>query len=356
MARQRIVRLDCLLDHVRTRGVNALIDVIAIVAPWPAIKAAISNRCHIVRHKVGAELVALVHNCPEFAGLRMECQPVRIAQAGGVDACGTRLSINLPDCGPAFFCLKPAFRNVRIRTDGNIEHAAVRTERHILRPVMVQRTSGKWRKGRRRLADLVLAEFVRIGENGAGRRYIERVVGPSESKGRIEAGQKIMTFIYLSIAIGIAQQSDEVSFLLLAATGGSHRHDPAADEVLRTTERLSLRRLRLHNQHIAIRQRVNRAWVGEVFGIGCHLEAFRYRWRFAILPADYLGHFEVRQQFLLRFRQDRVGSDLLGRIECRSLRHCGACEAGRQSKGGHARKERFHLRPSRPVLRIFLPT
>ncbi len=74
-------------------------------------------------------------------------------------------------------------------------------------------------------------------------------------------------FVYRSIAIAIAQQGDQVGFLLLAATAGSHRHDPAADEILWTTERLSLRRLRLHNQHIAIRQRVNRAWVGEVFGV-----------------------------------------------------------------------------------------
>ena len=79
--------------------------------------------------------------------------------------------------------------------------------------------------------------------------------------------------------------------------------------------RRPLRALRLHDQHVAVRQRVDGPRVAEAGGIGADRQPIGDRRRLAVLPADHLGHLDRRQQRGARLGQDRVGPDLLRDVE-----------------------------------------
>ncbi len=139
MARQRVIRRDRLRDEIGTRRDHAPVDMLAVIAPGPAVKPALANGGQIIRHEIAAELVALVDDGPELAGFRMEVQPVRIAQTRCEDARRPRAAIDLPDRGPALLRFETALGSVGIGADRRVEEAAVGTERQILGPVMVDR-------------------------------------------------------------------------------------------------------------------------------------------------------------------------------------------------------------------------
>ena len=51
-------------DQIRTLRLHALVEVIAVVAVRPAVKAAALQRREVVRHEIAADLVPLVHHGP----------------------------------------------------------------------------------------------------------------------------------------------------------------------------------------------------------------------------------------------------------------------------------------------------
>ena len=92
-------------------------------------------------------------------------------------------------------------------------------------------------------------------------------------------------------------------------------HDPAPDQVLRPRRRLACGSLRLHHQHIAVRQRVDVPRVSEIGGIGADRQAVRHRRRRAVLPADHLRPPGPPRPAPPGLRQHRVRTDLLRNVE-----------------------------------------
>src|SRR6202041_2022644 len=107
----------------------------------PSIEAAISNGGQIIRYQIRAKLIALVDDGPQRMSLRLELQPVRIAQPGGVLAMRPGGPIDLPDCCAANFRLNAVLRDVAVGADACIELSTVRARRQTLRPVMVDRAA-----------------------------------------------------------------------------------------------------------------------------------------------------------------------------------------------------------------------
>src|SRR5689334_16321627 len=81
-----IIGQDCLCDQLRVLRLHAIVNVLSPVAEGPAIEGTLLHRGQIIRHQVTAELVALIDNGPQLAGLRLPTHPVRIAQAGSEHA------------------------------------------------------------------------------------------------------------------------------------------------------------------------------------------------------------------------------------------------------------------------------
>src|SRR6185312_4918035 len=83
MRAQRVVWRNRLGNEVRTLRLHARIDMLAVIAVWPAIEGAILHRSHVVRHEVGTDLVTFIDHGPQRAALWLEGQAIRIAQAAG---------------------------------------------------------------------------------------------------------------------------------------------------------------------------------------------------------------------------------------------------------------------------------
>src|SRR5881394_2536045 len=63
---ERIVGDDCLREHVGPGRLDANVDMIAVIAPRPAVEAAILYRGHVIRDQVVADLIALIDRNPEL--------------------------------------------------------------------------------------------------------------------------------------------------------------------------------------------------------------------------------------------------------------------------------------------------
>jgi len=80
-----------------------MVDVPAVVAVWPAVESAITNRCDVVGNEIGAELVPLVDRDPESARLRFPGETDGIAKTAREYAMGAGSAIDFPDrCATVF--------------------------------------------------------------------------------------------------------------------------------------------------------------------------------------------------------------------------------------------------------------
>ena len=86
--------------------------------------------------------------------------------------------------------------------------------------------------------------------------------------------------------------------------------DPLHHEFLRPLDGRSLRRLAFHHQHVAVGQHVKRARVLQPGGERADFQPLRGRWRLILLPADNARDMHRRQEILMLFRQDGIGSHL----------------------------------------------
>ncbi|KAG1401434.1 hypothetical protein G6F59_013041 [Rhizopus arrhizus] len=84
-----VVGHDRLGHQVRPLRLHALIHVLAVVAVGPAVEAICLPRREVIRHQVGADLVALVGHRPQLAGTRLPVQAGRVADARCKDAAAT---------------------------------------------------------------------------------------------------------------------------------------------------------------------------------------------------------------------------------------------------------------------------
>ena len=208
MARQRIVRRDRLLDHVRPRRMNPLVDMIAVVAPRPAVEGAVLHRGHVVGHQVRPEFVALVDHRPERAGLGVEGQPVRDCAAPRRRPAPHR-SAGRPARSPR----GPSRPRARARR----RSSSTRPRRRGIAPSgLSARSLVQWwligppGSGVSTVGAAVIsvcAELVGIGEDRIGRRDIERAVVPGDAERRVEPGQQIAALVDLPVAVGVAQQA-----------------------------------------------------------------------------------------------------------------------------------------------------
>jgi hypothetical protein len=117
--------------------------VLAEIAVGPAVEAALLHRREVVGHEIAAELVALVHDRPQRAALRLPAEPVRVAQAGCVQAARALGRIHHEDRGPVDLLLHPVLRDVAVRPNRDVQVRPVAAGDDVLGPVVVERTTGQ---------------------------------------------------------------------------------------------------------------------------------------------------------------------------------------------------------------------
>src|SRR4029450_11265839 len=96
MRSKREIGSDRLGDHVGPRRLHPGIDMIAVIAPRPAIKGSVLDRGQIVGDEIVAELITLVDHYPEIPAPGIPGDPDRIAQPAGEDAIGARAGVDHP--------------------------------------------------------------------------------------------------------------------------------------------------------------------------------------------------------------------------------------------------------------------
>jgi hypothetical protein len=208
VAAERVIRLDRFRDQVRPRRLHALVDVRAVVAPRPAVEAAVADRREIVGNEIIAQLVALVDDRPQRAALRLPGESVRVAQAVAKRRLpGFSRSTSQIAARPSSICMPFSRRCCSSRR--HVELAAVAARDQVLRPVVVDPRGqvGHFLRGAgdARVAGLVGKPHDRIGvgdvEKTADERHAER---------RVEAFEECSARFGNSVAVGIAQQRDAI--------------------------------------------------------------------------------------------------------------------------------------------------
>src|SRR5262252_2947129 len=101
--------------------------MLAVIAVGPAIEGSFLHRGQIVRNQIGPDLISLVDDGPEFAGLGLPLQAGWIAHAAGVDAVGARCPVNLPDSGSLILRQNSIFGDVAVRPDADVKFGAIWT-------------------------------------------------------------------------------------------------------------------------------------------------------------------------------------------------------------------------------------
>src|SRR5680860_1081505 len=114
-----------------------LIHILAKIAEGPAVETTIRHGCHVVRHQITAEQVALIDGDPEPAAFRLPGHTHRIAQASGKFAVLTGFGVNFPNGRAAFLLLKTIFADVTVGAHTDVKLAAIRAGNHAFGPVMV---------------------------------------------------------------------------------------------------------------------------------------------------------------------------------------------------------------------------
>ena len=330
VAGQRIIWRDRRFHQIGARRAYAGVHVVAVIAVGPAIERVFLDRGHVVWHQVRPQFVTFVDDRPQRAAVGVEGQAVRVAQPRGIDLGRPRLAVDLPDGGTALFGLHPVLGGVRVRADRRVQHRPIRAKRQVLGPVVVQRTARQRRDRRGFGIDHRVAQGIGIGDDRIGGGDIQRVVDPGQAEGRMQPGQQVVAFVHRAVAVGVAQQRDQVAFRWWGVTAARRKgHDPAADEILGAVFRLTLRRARLDHQHVTVGQRMDGARIDQVGGIGADRQPLGDGRRLAVGPAHDLGHVHARQRIdEFRFGQDRIGTDLAGNVEPFGILRGGAHRQG----------------------------
>jgi len=102
MRTKGVVGRDRFGDEIGALRMNPGIDVLPVIAIRPSIESAVLHRGQVVRHEVGADLVAFVDDCPQSMALRFPAQPVWVAQAACEDAPPAGRAVHLPDAARFF--------------------------------------------------------------------------------------------------------------------------------------------------------------------------------------------------------------------------------------------------------------
>src|SRR6185503_11496313 len=97
----------------------------------------------VVGNKIVADLVALIDDGPQRAGLRLEVHAVGIAQAESEDAAAAGRGIDLPDRGTPLLFGHAVLGDIAVGADGGIEVRAVARSNDVFGPVMIVRTAWK---------------------------------------------------------------------------------------------------------------------------------------------------------------------------------------------------------------------
>src|SRR3546814_23940 len=122
---------DGLLDQVGAPLRESGLRVRPYIGIGPAVEAALAHRRQIIWHQFVAESVALVHHRVEFAGIRMEGDADRVAQAAGVNLAAAAVGRESLDRGARFLL----DGEVAAAADRDEEMAAFGAESDITRPV-----------------------------------------------------------------------------------------------------------------------------------------------------------------------------------------------------------------------------
>src|SRR5688500_6918737 len=124
---KRVIRNDRLRHEIRTRRLHPRVDVRAEVAVRPPVESAVAHRGHVVRHEIAAELVTLVHCCPERSGSRLPGEPYGISQARCEDAMAAGARVDLPDRRTLDLLIETILRDVAVRPDPYIQFRPIWT-------------------------------------------------------------------------------------------------------------------------------------------------------------------------------------------------------------------------------------
>ncbi len=254
---ERVVRDDGLLYEIGPRRRDTVVRVRAEPAVRPAVKPAFTHRGHVVRHEIVAQLVAFVDRRPQLPGDRLPVEPVRVAQAGGEEPRAAGLPFDFQYGGAVPFHLHTVLRDVAVRADRDIQMRAVRARDHVLRPVMVDRAGGQRGDFRGRRGDARFAALVGKTHEGIGVRDVKIAPDQRHAERRAQVLEEGRPCLGAAVAVAVAQQRDAIR-----ARGAGPRlfhhalHDPAAN----TGRILGFRRrVRLGDQHVAVRQDVQPA-------------------------------------------------------------------------------------------------
>ena len=64
---------------------DALVNMLAMLAEKPSIESTIANRGHVAWNEIAAELVTFIHRCPQHRfWIERKRKPIGIAQTGRV--------------------------------------------------------------------------------------------------------------------------------------------------------------------------------------------------------------------------------------------------------------------------------
>src|SRR4051794_25374184 len=134
MRPEPVIGADCLLNLLRTLRLGSDVDVLSPIAVGPAVEGILSDRCQIVGHEVGSDLVALVDDGPQLAAVGLEGHSCRIAGARRIRSLHASESIDLPDHRAALLRTDAVLDNVAVRADANVELHTIRACGQSLRP------------------------------------------------------------------------------------------------------------------------------------------------------------------------------------------------------------------------------
>ncbi len=133
----------CSQQHVRNNGFgyqvgplrfNAEVDVLAYVTIRPSVKPALFDVGEIVRRKVIAKLIPLVHRGPQLTGVGIEPDAHGVTQAAGINVGVLAVRIRDRDGCPSRIRFN---RNVGFRPHSYEQLFAIRAEGERTRPVLV---------------------------------------------------------------------------------------------------------------------------------------------------------------------------------------------------------------------------
>ena len=200
---QRIIGPPFIFALFRFQRRNAVVSISAPEVMRPAIIGTEFDLRQIVGNKVGPKHIALIHNRPQHA-IGIERQTDRVAHSARHRCRAFFGEVIRKHHRARVFLVHPAFGNVAVGADRNIQHLAIGTGRKIAGPVVV----GRFRVQTDQLATLVgnfgVTFVVRESQYGIGIGDIKRVADQCHAERRIETGQERCLKLGFAVTIGIA--------------------------------------------------------------------------------------------------------------------------------------------------------